>query len=337
MLEERERERKTMASGEANAVENHNDAVPVELPAPEGWKKLFNPKKSGTPRRNEVVFVSPTGEEIKSKRQLDQYLKSHPGGHSSSEFDWSTGGTPRRSSRISQKSKATESPEAEPPKKRSAKKGAKEKDDNDEEKLDAAAGEANEEVELKGKEDVGEKDTEPKAEEKVDEMDIEKVENKTAADKTSDAKEEEVVNNSLPTPGSEEAEKELTEPEASAKLENQEAEKKTTSDAKEEEIKFDSQLAPVTKENKEEANKLPSEPEAPPSQVSAADGKVEKECEMDKEGKEDSLAENLVGVAETKANNSSIQESVDGSNPIKNHPVSCEETSHGPKASQVNC
>ncbi|XP_050285124.1 methyl-CpG-binding domain-containing protein 11-like [Quercus robur] len=326
-----------MASGEANAVENHNDAVPVELPAPEGWKKLFNPKKSGTPRRNEVVFVSPTGEEIKSKRQLDQYLKSHPGGHSSSEFDWSTGGTPRRSSRISQKSKATESPEAEPPKKRSAKKGAKEKDDNDEEKLDAAAGEANEEVELKGKEDVGEKDTEPKAEEKVDEMDIEKVENKTAADKTSDAKEEEVVNNSLPTPASEEAEKKLTEPEASAKLENQEAEKKTTSDAKEEEIKFDSQLAPVTKENKEEANKLPSEPEAPPSQVSAADGKVEKECEMDKEGKEDSLAENLVGVAETKANNSSIQENVDGSNPIKNHPVGCEETSHGPKASQVNC
>ena len=61
-----------------------------------GSKNLFlclqlNPKKSGTPRRNEVVFVSPTGEEIKSKRQLDQYLKSHPGGHSSSEFDWSTG------------------------------------------------------------------------------------------------------------------------------------------------------------------------------------------------------------------------------------------------------
>ena len=263
--------------------------------------------------------------------------------HSKNLSSVPTGGTPRRSSRISQKSKATESPEAEPPKKRSAKKGAKEKDDNDEEgepaeeKLDAAAGEANEEVELKGKEDVGEKDTEPKAEEKVDKMDIDKVENKTAADKTSDAKEEEVVNNSLPTPGSEEAEKKLTEPEASAKLENQVAEKKTTSDAKEEEIKSDSQLAPVTKENKEEANKLPSEPEAPPSQVSAADGKVEKECEMDKEGKEDSLAENLVGVAETKANNSSIQESVDGSNPIKSHPMSCEETPHGPKASQVNC
>lgn len=53
----------------------------------------FIPKKggTGTPRRNEIVFVAPTGEEIKNKKQLDQYLKSHPGGPSSSEFDWSTG------------------------------------------------------------------------------------------------------------------------------------------------------------------------------------------------------------------------------------------------------
>lgn len=49
------------------------------------------PKKSGTPRRKDVYFVSPSGEEIKSKRKLEQYLKSHPGGHSISEFDWSTG------------------------------------------------------------------------------------------------------------------------------------------------------------------------------------------------------------------------------------------------------
>jgi hypothetical protein len=51
----------------------------------------FNPRKSGTPRRNEIVFVSPTGEEIKTRRQLEQYLKSHPGGPSTSEFDWSKG------------------------------------------------------------------------------------------------------------------------------------------------------------------------------------------------------------------------------------------------------
>lgn len=47
--------------------------------------------EDGTPRRNEIIFVSPTGEEIKSKRQLQQYLKSHPGGPPSSEFDWGTG------------------------------------------------------------------------------------------------------------------------------------------------------------------------------------------------------------------------------------------------------
>jgi hypothetical protein len=38
----------------------------------------------------EVIFVAPTGEEIKSKRQLTQYLKAHPGGPASSEFDWGT-------------------------------------------------------------------------------------------------------------------------------------------------------------------------------------------------------------------------------------------------------
>lgn len=47
--------------------------------------------EDGSPRRNEIVFISPTGEEIKSKRQLQQYLKTHPGGPSSSEFDWGTG------------------------------------------------------------------------------------------------------------------------------------------------------------------------------------------------------------------------------------------------------
>lgn len=110
--------------------ENQEDVVSIELPAPKGWKKKFTPRKSGTPRRNEVVFISPTGEEIKSKRQLDQFLKSHPGGPSVSEFDWGTGDTPRRSARISEKSKATESPESEPVKKKqrsASKKGEKEK------------------------------------------------------------------------------------------------------------------------------------------------------------------------------------------------------------------
>ncbi|KAH7661662.1 Methyl-CpG DNA binding domain-containing protein [Dioscorea alata] len=122
-----------------------SDVVTVELPAPDGWKKKFTPKKAGGARKPEIVFVAPTGEEIKNKRQLDQYLRSNPGGPPSSEFDWGTGDTPRRSARISEKAKATESPEAERPKKRerksSSKKGSKE-DKDGVDKEDEAATEA---------------------------------------------------------------------------------------------------------------------------------------------------------------------------------------------------
>ncbi|KAH0715509.1 hypothetical protein KY284_008414 [Solanum tuberosum] len=107
------------------------DAVPIELPAPPGWKKRLTPGKSSTPRRNDIVFVSPDGNEIKNKRQLDKYLKSHPGGPPASEFNWGTGDTPRRSTRLGGKSKATETPESDTPstkrqKKSSSKKEAKE-------------------------------------------------------------------------------------------------------------------------------------------------------------------------------------------------------------------
>ncbi|KAJ8568072.1 hypothetical protein K7X08_020794 [Anisodus acutangulus] len=57
-----------------------NEVVSIELPAPTGWTKRFLHKKGGTPKKNEIVFTTPTGEEITTKRQLQQYLKSHPGG-----------------------------------------------------------------------------------------------------------------------------------------------------------------------------------------------------------------------------------------------------------------
>ncbi|KAL2539329.1 methyl-CpG-binding domain-containing protein 11 [Abeliophyllum distichum] len=99
-----------------------DDVVPVELPAPASWKKLCMTKKSGAPRKNEVVFIAPTGEEISSRKQLEQYLKSHTGNPAISEFDWGSGETPRRSARISEKVKVTPpSKEAEPPKKRGRK------------------------------------------------------------------------------------------------------------------------------------------------------------------------------------------------------------------------
>ncbi|KAJ0982621.1 hypothetical protein J5N97_010876 [Dioscorea zingiberensis] len=116
-----------MASAGAGEIESGSpvkksvedaDVVVIELQAPEGWKKKFTPKKAGSAGRREIIFVAPTGEEIKSKRQLEQYLRAHPGGPPSSKFDWGTGDTPRRSARISEKAKATESPETERPKKR---------------------------------------------------------------------------------------------------------------------------------------------------------------------------------------------------------------------------
>ncbi|GER27424.1 methyl-CPG-binding domain 10 [Striga asiatica] len=106
-----------------------NDVVSVELPAPASWKKLYLPKKGGTPKKNEILFIAPTGEHISNRRQLEQYLKSHAGNPPLSEFDWGTGETPRRSARISEKVKSTPpSKESEPPKKRARKSLATKKD-----------------------------------------------------------------------------------------------------------------------------------------------------------------------------------------------------------------
>ncbi|XP_031504995.1 methyl-CpG-binding domain-containing protein 11 [Nymphaea colorata] len=103
------------------AGKQEQEVVSVDLPAPSGWKKKFVPKTGGTPKKNEIIFISPNGEEIRNKKQLDQYLKSHPGGPAATEFDWGTGETPRRSARISEKAKAAGPPEEEPKKKRSRK------------------------------------------------------------------------------------------------------------------------------------------------------------------------------------------------------------------------
>ncbi|XVE98346.1 hypothetical protein REPUB_Repub03eG0098500 [Reevesia pubescens] len=100
----------------------------LELSAPPGWKKKLLPKKGGTPKKTEIIFTAPTGEEISNRRQLEQYLKAHPGGPAVSEFNWGTGETPRRSARISEKVKAMPTPESEPPKKRGKRSSASKKD-----------------------------------------------------------------------------------------------------------------------------------------------------------------------------------------------------------------
>ncbi|CAA7057930.1 unnamed protein product [Microthlaspi erraticum] len=108
------------------------ETASVELPAPSSWKKLFFPNKV---KKIEIVFVAPTGEEISNRKQLEQYLKSHPGSPAIAEFDWTTSGTPRRSARISGKTKSSPSPpDKEPPKKRGRAKSSVSKKDTEGEK-----------------------------------------------------------------------------------------------------------------------------------------------------------------------------------------------------------
>jgi len=121
------------------AVGAGEETVSLELPAPSGWTKKFFPKRSGTPKKTEIVFTAPTGEEIHTKRQLEKYLKANPGGPNISEFDWGTGETPRRSSRISEKVKASPTePKSEPPKKRGKKSPASKKEASGEEEEEEA-------------------------------------------------------------------------------------------------------------------------------------------------------------------------------------------------------
>ncbi|PON46323.1 Methyl-CpG DNA binding [Trema orientale] len=109
----------------------------------------FLPKQGGTPKKNEIVFTAPTGEEISNRKQLEQYLKAHPGGPAASEFDWGTGETPRRSARIIEKAKAAPPRESEPPKKRSRKSPASKQDNKEKE----AAPEGTEETKGNGTRD----------------------------------------------------------------------------------------------------------------------------------------------------------------------------------------
>ncbi|KAK4783705.1 hypothetical protein SAY86_018073 [Trapa natans] len=101
-----------------SSTERDDEVVSLELPAPPGWTKKYVLKKGGTPKKNEIIFTAPTGEEINNRRSLDQYLRSHPGGPAVSEFDWGTGEAPRRSARISERAKVALPAEFETPTKR---------------------------------------------------------------------------------------------------------------------------------------------------------------------------------------------------------------------------
>ncbi|KAK1311713.1 Methyl-CpG-binding domain-containing protein 11 [Acorus calamus] len=122
-----------------------SEVVSVELPAPPGWKKKFIPRMGSALKKSEIIFTAPSGEEINNRRQLENYLKSHPGESPASKFDWTTGETPRRSARISEKTKGFKFPENEPKKKRS-KRSSGPKKENVETEAIAGASQGGEEV-----------------------------------------------------------------------------------------------------------------------------------------------------------------------------------------------
>ncbi|MED6143590.1 hypothetical protein PIB30_007535 [Stylosanthes scabra] len=155
--------------------DEHEEVLSVELPAPPGWNKLFFPKKVGTPRKTEIVFIAPTGEEISSKKQLEQYLKAHPGNPAISEFDWGTGETPRRSARISEKVKSSPPTDSEPAKKRSRKSSGSKKENKETEPSSEEGKEKITTEEAEGNDNSGEKQHENGDENKIN-ADVDKEE-----------------------------------------------------------------------------------------------------------------------------------------------------------------
>eukprot|EP00250_Pteridium_aquilinum_P001116 c11323_g1_i1 orf=89-1048(+) len=72
-----------------------------DTPTPPGWKRKLVPRigKGLIPARTDVIFITPGGEEFKSRAQLQRYLKANKGTPSLSEFIWIVDELPQRSTR----------------------------------------------------------------------------------------------------------------------------------------------------------------------------------------------------------------------------------------------
>ncbi|KAJ4979825.1 hypothetical protein NE237_010605 [Protea cynaroides] len=364
-------------TGEETQVEkqeNKDEVVSVELPAPEGWKKKFTPRKGGTPKRNEIIFISPTGEEIKNKRQLEQFLKSHPGGPSLSEFDWGTGDTPRRSARISGKTKATETPEHEPPKKRerksSSKKGAEEKKDGGKDEGDApqeedvtpAAAEeikANPDVELPeaddGKEtnepaaatndavmvdDTCKQDSQERSEGKTEKLSLEKAENPEQSKNNENVEEKQPVESKvLPSPSVPIEEVGSQEVVKVEELSSAEEVKATEEECPVEKVPVQeaSNVEEVmTAEEASDAKEVKAEEEeSNVEQVKAAEEVFPEEIKGENVPKDTKEGEAIVG--DCLPDNGILKQSQDGTKPVEIHSINCEDGQHQPKAPSVSC
>ncbi|XP_026414166.1 methyl-CpG-binding domain-containing protein 11-like [Papaver somniferum] len=348
----------TEKDNQVGNMENKDEGASVDLPAPDGWKKKFVPKKSGTPKRNEIIFVSPTGEEIKNKKQLDQYLKAHPGGLSASEFDWTPGSTPRRSARISEKSKATESPESEPAQKRerksSSKKGAKED-------KDAVAVETPKDEQTAAGEEIKEStDVEMKEAEGGDDKNAEKITTTEAMQEGSEAKREEIIPDSTENPEVQETKNDSNGNESQSKITTTEA-MQEGSEAKVEEVipenNFDSPENPEVQEanQKNDSDGKESQPEKitppviekesseAPAPITRSNGEAaaETEAKVGKESSEQVMVGDVVpSKNDTKGetsqdNNSNSKESQQESKPQDTQSLNSEVAEDQPKAPPV--
>ncbi|KAL4289882.1 hypothetical protein GQ457_14G005420 [Hibiscus cannabinus] len=265
---EKKEEKKKKPLFEVKRMENKEEVISVELPAPASWKKMFFPKKVGSPRKTEIMFIAPTGEEISNRRQLEQYLKSHPGNPPITEFDWGTGETPRRSSRISEKAKATPTPEKEPPKKRGRKSLSAKKEDKETEANPEKAEGEKESV----KEDAQAAEKETAEVEKEKDTSIETQVH--GGDKTEVADQTEHTDAKMEEAGQEEAVKDVKVPETA------EADKKDTAGTEETPTPMQVQEKPAedgiqTEKEKEEA---PIE-KVPQSQAEKENGTCDKQPE----------------------------------------------------------
>lgn len=90
-----------MASKEQEEDLAFSAAYEDDTPTPSGWKRKLVPRigKGMVPVRTDVIFITPSGEEFKSRAELQRYLKAHKGSPSLSEFIWIVDGMPQRSTR----------------------------------------------------------------------------------------------------------------------------------------------------------------------------------------------------------------------------------------------
>lgn len=143
----------TLAAVEA--VGTQEDAFEELTGNLQGWKRKVLGKIGGTPKKKDITFVAPNGEEIKTKRHLDKYLKAHPGTLSASDFEWGSPNTltgsagdavtptenRRRSARLNSKGRpSTEGVDEDTELKQPVVKRSRKSRDNGKDESDAGAG-----------------------------------------------------------------------------------------------------------------------------------------------------------------------------------------------------